>query len=269
MPYPIISSRRISYDIDGTVVAHTRNTDQIYAWLTSSQMTELNNEDYVSVLSAPNMGQGVVFFFPEKREIELLAASANGGFDSIQGSNDTTNGMDGTWETASITMTLSTKDDDWRTKIYAVSFSTSYKVIRIKFSREMYDTSYIKMIHLYGRKAAGETVDDILFTDSYGNELTALMDWNDRPEGSTVINSFKVKNASTTKIANNVNLQLNHADFGMSLSESGPWTATIDISSIAANSLSATIYVRNALGVPPLALGPKAARCIVAVGSWT
>ena len=127
----------------------------------------------------------------------------------------------------------------------------------------------LKNVHIFGRKAAGETPDDILLCDTNGNELTALMDWGNRPEGTTLIKSFKVKNASTTKIANNVNLQLNHADFLMSLSPSGPWTATIDIASIPANSLSAEIFVKNALEPPLLTLGPKAARIIATVGSFT
>ncbi len=105
-------------------------------------------------------------------------------------------------------------------------------------------------------------------TDASGVELTSLIDFGDQPEGTTEIQSFKIKNTSSSKIANNVNIQLNHGDFTITFSQDGPWQSLLDISSIGPGSLSSTIYVRNLLGPPLLTLGPKAARAIVTVGSW-
>ena len=99
--------------------------------------------------------------------------------------------------------------------------------------------------------------------------MTSLIDWGDRPEGTTLVNAYKVKNLSATKIANNINLQLNHSDFTMAWSEDGPWQSVLDIASLSPGALSTTFYVRNQLQPPLLILGPKAARIIASIGSFT
>jgi len=276
------------YDIDGTIVGYNIGQDYaqgITSWLTESQLSAINDEG-TSTLWKSNEGSygGSIqrcmwFFFPEAREFEAMNWLGSWVRSllrfEVQGSNDTTNGMDGTWETAvfpsGTPMGSHTVPSWWRIYVKPISFSTSYKIIRVKFEiSSSYDgDSYFRKAHFYGRKAAGETPDDILFCNTDETEKTALLDWGDRPEGTTEINSFKLKNASTSKMANSVNLQLNHSDFGLSFSENGPWTATLDIASIAPDNLSATIYVRNLLGPPSLILGPKAGRCNVTVGSWT
>jgi hypothetical protein len=276
MPYSAITSRRIPYDIDGTIVGHNSfNTfnNGITEWASSSQLSELNDENLVGLtgswFSNNPLYKCVWVFFPEKREIELASIICSGVLYEIQGSNNTTNGVDGTWETATyITNPLiSPSTYKWREHIQPISFSTSYKCVRMRLM--IYDWNYIYSIHFYGRKASGETSDDILFTDINGNELTALMDWGDRQEASEQIKSIKLKNASTTKTANGVNLQLNHADFGMSFSVAGTWTATLDISSIPVGGLSEPIYIKNTIGNPNQILGAKAGRLITTVGSWT
>jgi hypothetical protein len=272
MPYPVISSRRIPYDIDGTEIGRSSDIqiNGIASWADSTTKINLNGNRALNEQIYREY-KTFWFFFPEAKEIENMFIDITGDTNAtvvVKGSNDTTNGIDGTWETAIYTYSGLNDVDAWRKNIKTVSFSSAVKVLYVQIYGDI-GARYLRGIHIYGRKAAGETVDDILFCDTNGNELTALKDWGDRPEGTTVIDSFKIKNASTTKIANNVNLQLNHADFGLSFSENGPWTATLDITSIAANSLSATIYIRNLLGPPLLMLGPKDARVIATVESFT
>lgn len=280
MVYPVISSRRMPYDIDGTEIG--RNTsvfgNGITSWLTSEQKIEMNDEDRVAIeTSAYHFRICRWWFFPEKREVEAMSFGADALFGNdfvLEGSNDTVNGIDGTWETATFpsgSPSVVAESDTWRAQIKPVSFSGSYKVIRLHaYKNASTTTRNIYHIHLYGRKAAGETPDDILFCDaSTGAEKTALMDWGDQPEGTTEIDSFKVKNVSASKIANDINLQLNHADFLMSWSPDGPWTATLDIATLGIGALSNTIYIRNKLGPPLLLLGPYAARVIASVGSWS
>lgn len=292
MAYPVINSRRMPYDIDGTAVGYNDSGGLspaglipygIASWLNSVSAGNLNKADRSQVFSRGSdaYGCGTMvfwFFFPEIREIThlgFLLPDANTVPTSllIQGSTDTTNGVDGTWEDAVFSLpAIGPSLDNWRSKVFPVSFSGPMKEVRIgMYSRltSPWSTLSINALHLYGRKAAGQTPDDILFTDINGNEITSVTDWGDQPEGTEELWWFKLKNASTTKIANAVNLQLNHADFSIALSPDGPWVAVLDITSIAANSLSSTIYVRNKLGPPLLTLGPRQARCIVTVGSWT
>lgn len=275
MPYPAIISRRIPYDIDGTEVGYNRSLDfygGIVSWCSSAIKAQINLGGY-------KLARSAWFFFPEKMEIEAVYVSVVKDYIydpravGIQGSNDTTNGLDGTWEQAIIVGTwyeVDTSPEGFRTKIGSVSFSEPKRAIRINASTSPDGTQgALNIVHLYGRKAMEGTPNDILICDTNGNELTKLMDWGDRPEATEQMKSIKLKNASTTKTANGVNLQLNHADFGMSFNVAGSWTATLDIANIPPNGLSEPIYIKNTVGLPPQTLGPKAGRLIVGVGSWT
>lgn len=288
MSYPVISSRRMPYDVDGTVVGYRMPNSSstsleaavfnygVGQWLTSEQMALLNSASRGNTLNSTTYPYGFWFFFPEAREIENLGYLfrydiRNPTYNQlvIQGSNDTANGIDGTWESAIASPPdFSTRADWWRECNVPISFSTSYKVIRMAMLTYGNGTG-LQAIHLYGRKAAGSAPDDLLFCNLDGTEKTALLDWGDTPEGTTKIDSFTVKNSSTTKIAQGVNLQLNDSDFLLSFASDGPWTATLDIASIAANSLSAAVYVKHQLEPPSLTLGPRQPRCIATVTSWS
>lgn len=284
MPYPPITSHRIPYDIDGTEVAIRNDASAhlgITGWVSQPTLAELNNEDFVPVFthtSIPGIQRTLYFFFPERREIEGVCYSAYDYSNSqniiIQGSNDTANGMDGTWETATFPNGKPPNNatyQDWFIKnVKPVSFSTSYKTLRVIITTSYGTgvTAHWYGLHLYGTKAYGEQTNDIIFCDAEGNPLTKLTDWGDRPEGTTEFKSFKVKNTSPNKIANNINIQFNHEDFLMSFNPDGPWQATLDISSLPPLGYSSTIYIKNQLKPPPLLLGPKSARIIVSVGSW-
>lgn len=288
--YAEVAEHRMPYDVDGTEVGF-RSQDGIdsisqiignglASWLDSSSKGNLNKENRAQTWHVGDYRMGGVFwyFFPELREVNKVGFQWNStnnctfSTQTIQGSADTTNGVDGTWETGIYTMpTPNTDMDHWRNKIFTVSFSGPVKALRIGFRETSPQFNYLGLcgIHLYGRKASGQQLDDVVTTDASGVELTSLMDFGNQPEGTTEIQSFKIKNISSSKIATNVNVQLNHADFTISFSQDGPWQSVLDISSIGPGSLSSIIYVRNLLGPPLLTLGPKAARAIVTVGNWS
>ena len=285
--YPEVLEHRIPFDIDGTEVGYRYQTyatfttlfgNGINHWLTQQEKQNINSENRAQEWGGYDNkpGFGLWFFFPELREISKVGIQyPAGGIDTpsevtIQGSTDTTNGMDGTWESAVYSFPApSAALDNWRDNIFSVSFSGPVKALRFGLRSTSYaDTIKVCAFHIYGQKAEGEQPDDIVFCDVDGNELTSLLDWGDRPEGTTQIQSIKLKNVSGSKIANNVNLQLNHSDFVISFSPDGPWQSVLDIASMAPNSLSATVYIKNALEPPLLTLGPKAARLIVSIGSW-
>lgn len=291
MPYQTISSRRMPYDIDGTEIGFRSmerldNISQIIGnglenWLDSTSKSNLNKEDRSQSwwVGDYRWGGAFWFFFPELREVNNIgfqwSSTTVCTFVShlIQGSADSTNGVDGTWETGVYSIPPANTDmDHWRSKIFTISFSGPVKALRIGFreTNPQFNALNLCGIHIYGFKYAGETQDDILFVDSNtGVELTSLMDWGDRPEGTSMFKQLKIKNASSTKTANNINLQLNHSDFLMSWNPGGPWTTVLDITSLGAGASSGVIHLKNELGPPLLNLGPKAARIIASVGSWT
>ncbi len=294
MSYPVIASRRMPYDIDGTEVGRrysstgfgmdstysTTFSQGVQAWLTPTQRGLLNDHTQTTVLDAGSSSYQTViavwFFLPEQREITHLgfffpATYLNTrGFPTgaiIQGSNDSTNGMDGTWETAIYTYPGgSIATDYWRAQVKSVSFSGPKRVLRVGFMRN--PSIAVASIHLYGSKAAGQTPHDVLIMANTMDEFPALKDWGDRPEGTVEFTSFRLKNASPTKTANAVNVQLNHDDFLLSWSDTGPWVTFVDIASLSPGAVSSPIYIRNALGPPLLTLGPRAARVVVGVDSW-
>ena len=286
--YPTINNHRIPFDLDGTEIGYrtaanssisTILANGINTWLSESDKQNLNSETRTQSWgkSFDSPGFALWFFFPEVRAINQIAffypstPISTISTHTIQGSTDTTNGMDGTWETASYSFITPAVDlDYWRKNIMAVSFSGPVKALRIALqSTGVNNSIWIQGLHLYGTKASGEQPDDILFCDAAGTPLTTLTDWGDQPEGTTEIQSIKLKNASASKIATDISLLLNHSDFAFSFSESGPWQSSLAIASLGPESLSSLIYVRNSLNPPLLTLGPKAARLIATVGSWT
>ena len=79
---------------------------------------------------------------------------------------------------------------------------------------------------------------------------------------------FRVKNDSATLTANTINLQCNDTDFAIS-TDGATWVATINIASLAAGAESATMYIRNTTPAAGNLLGPRFARIVALVGSWS
>jgi hypothetical protein len=284
MPYSALPDRRIAYDDDGSVLAWWDSNAGVRAYLTGSNMIALNGTGWVPVSTSPGVlsyTAGIICFFPEQREFTAIFAGYNdtfggGGstfaFTSCVGSNDTTNGLDGTWETASMAGGVPTyvNQFSWRDGIKAVSFTGAKKVVR---AQRVVTAGMIacSIFHLYGEKAAGQTPDDIIYIDhdtTPGVEYTAPEDFGDRPLATTVTRQFRVKNTSATKTANTINIQCNDADFVIS-TDNTTWVTTINIGSLGPGAESSTMYVRNTTpGVGNL-LGPRFARIVTTVGSWT
>ena len=277
----------MSYDNDGTVVGYRVSGDASFgeAWSLYADGTLRAVINGSTTTTAISVGQGLklkmYWFFPEVREVSacayLVGSTPVSGLD-LDGSTDTTNGNDGTWETASfpggnpITTTVDTIDD-WRKSIRAVSFTGGKRVIRSRHeaSSGTAQNSHLSLVHWYGEKATGETPDDLIFIDhdtTPGVEYTAPEDFGDRPLGTSVVRQFRVKNASATLTANSINLQCNDSDFAIS-TDGTTWVTTINIASLAAGAESATLYIRNTTPAPGNTLGPRFARIIAIVGSWS
>lgn len=308
MPYSALPDHRIPYDNDGTVVGYAIYANYgsnfagalaggLTAYLSQSDLAELQDDDAVQIgpLTFSNTGDNqhcLWLFYPEQREVTGIVLEDPGetwtgtrGLQSsgnaIQGSNDTTNGVDGTWETASLTGgwpvyhrggSGTTGLDKWRSGIKPVSFTGGKRTIRLGIHWVGNNVTIgLSLLHLYGEKAAGQTPDDLVFIDhdtTPGVEYQAPEDFGDRPLGTSVVRQFRVKNVSTTKTANSINIQCNDADFAIS-TDSTTWVVTINIASLAAGAQSSTMYIRNTTPAAGNLLGPRFARIVAVVGSWT
>lgn len=302
MAYPAIPDVRIGYDNDGAVVAYGAGSNDSVAarfaagptsYITGSALIALNGYSYTAFPAlidlAVDAGSNIPYramwvFFPEQREVTevflgtLSTITVQGTLvSSIQGSTDTTNGVDGTWQTATLSSPVGSGPqslDSWRAWFGSVSFTGPVSAIRIGLNWGIGNPSTVNhvnvaILHLYGTKGAGQTPDDIIYLDgqhAYA-AFTTVEDFGNVPLGTTTVRTFKVQNSSATKTANSINLQCNDADFAIS-TDSVTWVTTINIASLAAGASSAVLYVRNTSPSPGGRLGPRFARIVTTVGSW-
>lgn len=298
MSYPALPDRRLSFDNDGTVLAsrgyNTSGGGVAYGlqnYLSGSDRILLNGISFTNLSDADmNTGSGLAAdvdkymylwaFFPEQREVTALMMGGNNGSPwvsfVVQGSNDTTNGVDGTWETASQSGSSGLCNrtlDGWRTGIRSISFTGPKHAIRIVLRTQSGTQAphNWQLLHIYGEKTTGQTPDDLIFIDhdtTPGAEYAAPEDFGDRPLGTSVVRQFRVKNVSPTLTANSINIQCNDSDFAIS-TDGVTWVVTINIASLAAGAESATLYIRNTTPDPGAPLGPRFARIVAIVGSWS
>ena len=290
MPYPTLPGRKFEYDVGGGSVYYGNDTNEITTALTTERMTELNNIDNVNVVMQKSVYSTtcvltVWVFLPEKYVVAGLGmlhnlGSLNGAGVTVAGSADSTNGLDGTWINATLPNGAIPKimmdTDQWRDDIQPCTFSEAIKVLRLRYSggyEYAKDTNVkIYALHIYGVKAEGEIPDDILFLDDDASgdpEFIRDLDFGDRPEGTTVTHRIKLRNSSTTKIANNLTLSLIDADFTFSMDEGATWVTGATITSLAAQGTSSSILIKNTIPPPTQMLGPRAPRFEVTIGSWS
>lgn len=284
MPYTALPDRRIPYDNDGSQVGRWTSLSGVLSWLTSGDRIELNDGDYTGVtwsIMSSARDIGAIVFFPESRECTAIYAwvQDDGGAGSeqpitgVQGSTNSVNGLDGTWETASMPggYPPRTNDYSWRADIKPVSFTGPKRVVRAYRYIVNDGMVFYYCLHLYGEKAAGQTPDDVIYInhdDTPGVEFTAPEDFGDQPLGTTVVRQFRLKNTSGSKTANTINVQCNDSDFA--ISEDGVnWVVTINIASLSAGAESATLYVRCTTPALGALLGPRFARIVTTVASYT
>jgi hypothetical protein len=297
MSYPVIPYRRIPYDIDGTSVGYRVEQNKLSGtsalglgvskWLASADMVNLNSYKKSKLIfeigsySFTSLYGNIAmwFVFPEERNVAgFVGLFGTSTIDNtlvlphgcvVQGSRDSTNGMDGTWETASLTgLNYSFGTDAWR-YITKTSFSTPIKAFRIIFyvNNNQYYATALYGFHLYGSKATGQTPDDIIFCDQDGVEITSDVDWGDVSEGTTQTKSFYIKNVST-KTANNINIDITSDNFTIGTNQA-TWGTSVNIATLAPGQISQPLYTKLTLPVAPTPLLPKSERAIVTVTSWT
>ena len=281
MSYPSLPDKRIGYDNDGTVIYYNTDARTDFAsgpvtQLTGSNLIALNG--YANAQTSTQVaplgtngsynGTKLWLFFPERREvggIASVAALSAAGTPTMQGSNDTTNGMDGTWETASFpsgtppSTPPPVPPDQWRSAIMPISFTGTKQTVRYLVGAG----AAVYVLHLYGIKDAAATPDDLIFMSAASGGTQVLNeDVGDVPFGTTRTMQVWLKNTSATKTASTINLQLNDANWIFS-TDNATWVTSINIASLAAGATYGPIYVRQTSPAQGSPLGPRFARVVV------
>lgn len=287
MPYSVFTDRAIPYHLDGSVVKIISPTTGVVYSFSSADMAEINDTDFIPItVSSPSASNYILVFFPELRDITGIYAllykdhAISPGYkmiDLLQGSVDSTNGLDGTWTNATMpggypprTLDL----DNWRKNIKQITGLSGVKAIRFQCELDVVrDFSKVSVLHLYGHKTAGQTPKDILFLDAENAdaEFAIPLDFGDRPAGTSAIRQIKVKNVDPALTASTLVVEVVDPVDNTRVSDSaaGPWVTSKTFASLAPNTASSIIYVKCETAAPPTPLGPMRAPIKATVGAWT
>lgn len=181
-----------------------------YAEMPILDRQDLNCENpYRQYSGGAYVGTWIFVLFPEKRDIDGIHWN-HYGYASVDKqwsyvSNDTTNGEDGTWTNLNY-------DGRWR-DFMAGSFRNNINPFSLTdqlgfrcYSYPGSSDGFVLSLHLYGTISTGETPDRLLFLDTAASdaEFVKPIDQGDIHRGQTIIRTFKLKNNSSTKSINTV-----------------------------------------------------------------
>lgn len=295
MAYPTVPGRKFNFDVGGGSVYRGTSIVDMVSALNTDAMSKLcatsNSNPAVFVAYDTNSPLQVVLwvFFPEKLIVSGLGMlHGQGNYDyqpptenfasvTVHGSANSTNGLDGTWIAAnlpngSIPGRLM-GDDDWRDQIQPCTFTDAIRCLRVAYATTAYyKSAAIYALHVYGMKASGQTINDLLFLDDDASgdpEFIRDLDFGDRPEGTTDTHRIKIYNSSTTKTANNITLSLIDKNFMFSVDEGSTWVTGATITSLAPSTASSSMIIKDTVPPPMQMLGPRSPRIEARVGSWT
>lgn len=290
--YPDAPGHRHAYHRDGTVMFKIDSVNSV-TQISNSLLQDLNNElsgSAIPSITGPSGNFYYGFIFPELRTVNAIAIGAlTNTFwaDSLyprelQYSNDTTNGLDGTWTLSSLSGQIGphlTDRPGMRTSFSNVTGIVSVKAIRW---RMYYGRDAINLYHtfLYGPGGGGIAVDSdrlCLWHPTLNQEVGAAhFDWGNVPRGSSADKTFRVRNESNTLTANNINIGSSAIDdttpsfAGQHLfsTDGLTFSSSVIIASLAPNTISGTITVRK---VTPsnATLSVWYAQISAVAGSWT
>lgn len=280
---------RIPYDIDGTSVIVFNNTNPatnntVYG-PSNGAIKGFNGELGVSgvvAFATYNAIGNVAFVFPQLMDVTGYRAwktSDNaiyiGGQNQvIQYSLDTINGYDGTW-TNTGQSTLATLPTAIRSEYRTDPINLSLNGIKgIRFAFSAASGNPYNAIHLYGKPTTPQikywhpTLDEEL-SPSY-------FDYGYAYRSSTDTKAFRIKNSSSTQVANTITISFDEAQAASptlvsqyTIAKSDlVYGSSISITSLNPNSISEVLYSKRTMSATA-AIGAYSLRVKAVVGSWT
>lgn len=265
--YPNIPGHRFNMAQDGTRL-YQLSQDQLISTNVDAQLPVISDtdDDYWEALSIggyTNNGRWgtMVVVFPELRDIDGYFITMSGagaqGYE-LQTSEDTTNGVDGTWVTRTNNWAWSgTTSPYYRTSINAFDWS-NVRGLRFNYGKNnsYYDATQVRfhVVHIYGSIVAGQNPNRLRFWDPNSDIEAAPyhFDFGDIPQGGSSTKIFRVKNNSSTLTANDIIVSRYVPSFaemtaGLQLSVDGTtWFDSIDIGDLGPGAVSPQLRVRRA-----------------------
>lgn len=209
--YPSPTARRINYDLNGTRCWYkTANAASTPLTEDGSFMANMNNESTGTVpvvtlawngTTNPGHPPFVLLKFPTPVDItgiKIYGGSANTVTPAV--SNDTTNGVDGTW-TAGTGVTPGSGDQKEWSRSGAITPQAFVGVTYLRLSLSTAGGNGNKTLGkvlIYG--GPGAATDSLDFWDATLDQPAApdLFEFGDRPRGTSATRQFRIKNLSET-----------------------------------------------------------------------
>lgn len=291
--YPDVPGRRMAYDRDGTSVVDLYINGGTTSAVSAANIGAINDEDSSSYVAFDNaiLGGhtvGLGFLFPEQRDLvayhadtnSFISGSTPGAPLQLQWSNNTTNGIDGTWTNiltnwADDASSVVSMRDNVRTA--SASGATAVRFL-FRMASGSGRTFEPRTFHLYGSPSSGAAPDRLLFYDpvSAAEVGGAYFDWGDIARGSSVSRDFRIHNPSSTLTANSVVVSIealtdtspsNTGQHEFSTNGGSTWATTASVGNLAPGSTSSTITVRRVTNTSAV-LGLWWARLVASASSW-
>ncbi len=278
--YPDVPGYRFVYDADGTIVVYHNITNGTNVTQSAATLQSINNEDPSTSLYGSGIQPGhLVFLFPELRDVSgILINTAAVPITAVQWSNNTTTGLDGTWDTVAGVTPISNAGSRilLRTSINSVSLS-AVSALRLNNNNSgAGGSSRLCNVHFYGAITGSESPDRLRIVDLSDDDIAAQFDFGDIPQRSNVTKQFKVTNNSSTQTANNITVELS------TLSNASPsligqfqvstdniaFANAINIGNLAPGASSGTLYVRDTVA-SNAQLSVWTARITASAVSWS
>lgn len=301
--YPDVPGPRMPYDRDGTTGLRILPSVGTVSQLTALEMAALNDQSGSQVLGHDVNGlqRGICFIFPEQRDIVgcWVTKRQDSAFsitpNALQSSNDTTNGIDGTWTTVVTPWTAETTPSTagatfpvskplMRTSILA---AVAGPVRALRWLGTMVSgatlTDIWGTIHVYGEPSSGAILHRLrIWHPTLNQEVDpAHFDWGDVPRGSSATKDFRIKNDSATLVANSVSVSHEVVGSGTDnvgvvpvvpqflLSDGGAFDASLLVGPLAPGAISGVLTVQRTTPVgADLGLW-LTLRMVALAGSWT
>jgi hypothetical protein len=262
--YPDPPNYRMAYDRDGTVGVLVDNLN-VGTVVAPSVLQALNDETGIEYPVNATNG-ALVLIFPELRDIthvmmsgyhrEGIPASNYSTTYNVWVSDDTTNGIDGTWQgpiaavPAAIYSSEPIKD-----RYRRVQTNLPGPGVRaLKFVTGVGGENHIGKIHLYGDFSAGGADDRLRFWDPVLDAPVgpAHLDWGNTPRGSTQTRTFRVKNLSDDTTATSVRVAMETlTDATPSLIgqvqvslDGSTWLAQVNVGDLSPGEISVPVQIR-------------------------
>lgn len=287
--YPDVPGYRFAYDLDGTAIAiHPKNGSPAIT-VPSSSLSGLNNDTVSSSYMPGNSFFAILF--PEPRSITGFFITKGGSIhiDNAETSQDTSNGLDGTWDQVTPAMTAFAGAQNQISPRVGIQSIVLNDITSLRLElRTTGGDQHIRSLHLYGLLKPSHTSERLRIVDTTqdsvtydgltktGNDISSQLDLGDIRQRSSATRQFKVTNNSTTKTANNITVTLNApidssptlvGQYQISTDNIG-FANSINIGSLTPGESSQTLYLR--LNVANNAqLSTWTARIIAHAVSWS